>query len=76
MARVRRATKGQGSTVTSPEATEQAFILAEVALSAAVQALATAQMAERAAVEAAALARVALEAAQSAYDFAQQGRGG
>jgi hypothetical protein len=32
-------------------------------------------MAERAAGEAAALARVALEAAQSAYDFAQQGRG-
>jgi hypothetical protein len=74
--RVRRATEGRAHSVTAPEPTEQAFILAEIALSAAAQALDTAQAAERAASEAAALAQVAHDAAQSAYDFAEVGRGG
>lgn len=58
----------------TPEPTEQAFVLAQTALSAARLALETAEAAETAAVEASRLARVALEAAQVAYDFAEQGR--
>lgn len=55
------------------EHAEQAFVMAESALSAATLALATAKAAEAAAVEAALLARLALEAAQSAYDHSEQG---
>ena len=60
--------------MTPSDLTEQAFVLAESALSAAQQAVETADSAEFAAVESARLARQALAAAQKAYDFADEAR--
>ena len=53
---------------------EQALILAETALGAAVQEQKTAEVAKAAAGEAALLAQTALDAAQVAYDYAEQAR--
>ena len=53
---------------------EQAFILGESALGAALQALDTAEVAESETAEAARLARVAHDAAQLAYDYAEKAR--
>ena len=65
---------GRGGAVTPSDLTEQAFVLAESALSAAQQAVETADTAETASFEAARLARQALAAAQMAYDFADEAR--
>ena len=53
---------------------EQALVLAETALGAAVQEQKTAEVAKPAAGEAALLAQTALDAAQVAYDYAEQAR--
>ena len=61
--------------MTSSADIEQAFVLAESALSAARLAVESAGAAERAAAESSILARSALDAALTAFEHASKGRG-